>query len=91
MVKGDSGKWYEQAIFISKAGILEKDIPRDFVKEAEDIVNAYLYNNDSVPLCSAATAENAKKPQNSGLTIVLSLIILASCITIGIGLTSIFF
>jgi len=41
LVKGDSSKWWEQAIFIVNPQTETEEIPTDFVSEAERIVNDY--------------------------------------------------
>ena len=43
LLKGDSTKWYEQAIFIMRSGASESEI--DFVLEAEKIINSQGLHN----------------------------------------------
>ncbi len=42
LIKGDSSKWYEQAIFIIKKNAPQGKMPVDFVMEAERIINNYM-------------------------------------------------
>ncbi len=42
LIKGDSSKWYEQAIFIIKKNIPGNKVPVDLVFEAEKIINGYM-------------------------------------------------
>ncbi|MCL2398293.1 MAG: hypothetical protein FWC91_00940 [Defluviitaleaceae bacterium] len=42
LIKGDSSKWYEQAIFIVNQNTPPEKIPMDFVAEAESIINNYI-------------------------------------------------
>ena len=41
LVKGDSSKWWEQAIFIVNPQAVAEEMPTDFVSEAERIVSEY--------------------------------------------------
>ena len=41
LVKGDSTKWYEQAIFIVNPSAEAEEMPTDFVSEAEKIISEY--------------------------------------------------
>lgn len=43
LLKGDSTKWYEQAIFIMRSGADASEI--DFIKEAEKIINSQGLHN----------------------------------------------
>jgi len=45
LIQGDDSKWYEQAIFIVNQNI--KEIPADFVAEAEKIIQNYISKNDN--------------------------------------------
>lgn len=40
-IKGDSNSWYEKVIFIAKKK-RKKEIPSDFVVEAESVINEYM-------------------------------------------------
>ncbi len=40
-IQGNSNTWYEKAIFVTKKE-REKEIPKDFVEEAEDIINRFI-------------------------------------------------
>jgi len=42
LITGNSSKWYEQAIFVIKKDIGAKQLPVDFVKEAENIIENYM-------------------------------------------------
>lgn len=42
LIKGDNSNWYEQAIFIMRTDIAPKNVPVDFVLEAEKIINNYM-------------------------------------------------
>ncbi|MCL2285947.1 MAG: hypothetical protein FWC32_06225 [Firmicutes bacterium] len=47
LVKGDTTKWYEQAIFIVNPNFSAAAMPVDFVTEAEKIINEYNLNGSS--------------------------------------------
>ena len=42
LIKGDSTKWYNQAIFIVNKNTPAAKMPVDFVAEAEKIINTYM-------------------------------------------------
>ena len=45
LIKGDSTKWYNQAIFIVNQDTPKHKMPVDFVAEAERIINNYMARN----------------------------------------------
>ncbi len=47
LITGDSSKWYEQAIFIVRKNLSNSQIPRDFVEEAESIIENYMREGNS--------------------------------------------
>ena len=67
LVKGDSSKWWEQAIFIVNPQAQAEEMPTDFVSEAERIVSEYNLrraNRQSSPVIYPpipATASISKK------------------------------
>ena len=42
LIKGNKSRWFEQAIFILKDSNESKNIPKNFVEEAEKIINDYM-------------------------------------------------
>jgi len=49
LIKGDSTKWYDQAIFIVNQNMPAHQIPTDFVSEAERIIHNYMRNKKPLP------------------------------------------
>jgi hypothetical protein len=94
MIKGDAGKWYDQAIFILNKDMPPEDMPKDFVREAEDIIRGYVaQKNKQAKLAKAYSAtapvqdakpapvaRSAKK--NKRFDTFLNLVMLLGCITI---------
>ena len=52
LIKGDSTKWYDQAIFIVNQNMPAHQVPTDFVSEAERIIHNYMRNKKSLPSSS---------------------------------------
>jgi len=86
LVHGDKSKWYEQAIFILKRGTPKPPATKDFVSEAEHIVQAYLRGESryspvaetlpmAVPQPSARVSAKRRKHTN----FVINAIFLLSC------------
>ena len=42
LIKGGKSRWFEQAIFILKDKDAKCDLPKNFVEEAEKIINNYM-------------------------------------------------
>lgn len=42
LITGNSSKWYERAIFFIKKDAGRKQLPKDFITEAEEIINDYM-------------------------------------------------
>ena len=53
LIKGDSTKWYDQAIFIVNQNMPAHQVPTDFVSEAERIIHNYMRNKKSLPSSSS--------------------------------------
>ena len=66
LIKGGKSGWFEQAIFILKDKGQRKNMPKNFVEEAEKIINNYMakkYSNVSKlnPVYSQAQSVNQQK------------------------------
>jgi hypothetical protein len=59
VVHGDAHKWFEEAVFILKG---DSPPPKDFVKEAERIVNAYLSGKSGAASATPLRRETVKVP-----------------------------
>jgi len=60
LIKGDNSRWFEQAIFILKDDE-PKNIPKNFVAEAEKIINNYMAKKYSSGInLSSAYSKTAK-------------------------------
>ena len=81
LVTGDQTKWYEQAIFILKRGAALSNAPKDFLGEAESIVQAYLQGTPSAAQ-PASAPKTAKRPTTTDLNCILFL----SCLTLAVVL-----
>lgn len=95
LIKGDKTKWYEQAIFIMRPDAAPNKIPKDFVAEAEKIINNYMNRNNilntSLPAVSQISASipqktNLKSKHNDTvrLNIILNAAMVLCCILLGI-------
>ena len=87
LVKGDSTKWYEQAIFIVNPKT--DTIPVDFVAEAEKIISDYNLNSENKNLTpkNVATPPVILKPRTfqheaDKPSIMLGVLMLIACIAI---------
>ena len=80
LINGDSTKWYEQAIFIVKRNAAQNELPVDFVKEAEKIINSYLGGMGNSAVSSgfplAVTAPRIKKYRRFNFMLNLILLIM---------------
>ena len=65
LVTGDSKKWFEQAIFIVRKDFPKDNMPKDFISEAEQIINGYLSGKKSI---STATSYKQRPPAYGGLS-----------------------
>ncbi|MCL2840045.1 MAG: hypothetical protein FWE05_04650 [Defluviitaleaceae bacterium] len=91
LLKGDSTKWYEQAIFIVNQDTPVKKMPVDFVAEAEKIINNYMVKEkklsapSSPPYRHPATIAPPSKPtkkKRSNIDFTLNLMMILACIAI---------
>ncbi len=67
-IQGNSNTWYEKAIFVTKKE-REKEIPKDFVEEAEDIINRFILKTSLDAIVKTESEEmnvqsNNKKSSN---------------------------
>lgn len=71
LITGDENKWFEQAIFIVKKNVLDKGTPKDFVREAELILQNYMTGasprtpktpDNGYPMLAEAISESGRKP-----------------------------
>jgi hypothetical protein len=65
LIKGDAGKWYDQAIFIVNKNVPKDKIPKDFVREAENIIRSYMHKSKQTELVKAYSAST---PPNASMT-----------------------
>ena len=97
LIKGDSTKWYDQAIFIVNRNMPQERIPVDFVAEAESIINNYVtkkggqpaglsgHSGYASPVVPAYTPKAYKKPQkNRRFDLVLNAVMALGCLAIAI-------
>ncbi len=102
LIHGEGSKWYEQAIFImrSDAG----GVPKDFVKEAESIVERYLTSGkvsgkstrmqtvySEVAAGNAAVIPVNPKKKNSGSNFILNFVIVFCCVMLALVMNAMFF
>ena len=83
LIKGDSTKWYNQAIFIVNKEIPATKMPVDFIAEAEKIIYNHMlkekkYTSPSPVLPSVIR----KKPKTSAFDFTLNLVMIFACIAI---------
>ena len=98
LIKGDAGKWYDQAIFIVKQNTPAEKIPKDFVLEAENIIRSYLIkkkknagnNKAGLPQISKP-ALTARPVRNKKFDKILNIIMLLGCVVIAAALMYGFF
>ena len=96
LIKGGSSRWFEQAIFILKDSGDRKNMPKNFVSEAEKIINSYMMRkyqqNDLSSVYSKTNPPKAQKtvvskPQKSKTTKkwdkILNISIISLCLFIG--------
>ena len=91
LVNGDNSKFFDQAIFIVKKNVPEKNIPVDFVAEAEKIIGMHLAKkrrgHDTYIRFAPefeldiVKEELARKKRGIKFHIMLNLILLTACIT----------
>jgi hypothetical protein len=92
LIKGEAGKWYDQAIFIVNKNTPPNQIPKDFVREAENIIKNYLTNQKKqagLTKAYAASVPPGSKPalvsrpaKSKRFDTVLNMVMLLGCITI---------
>ena len=89
LIKGDSSKWYEQAIFIVNKNIPQENIPMDFVAEAESIINTYIRKSShtgpkvGVAYASPSSVRSIKSKstrKNKKIDFVLNTLLALGCI-----------
>lgn len=94
LITGDN-KWYEQAIFIVKKNTPKSSIPKNFIREAEEIIESYMvYGKKGNPNASKVEYANyngqnkiyidnnekmSKKKSNRKFDFALNLLMLFSC------------
>ena len=61
LIKGDSSKWYEQAIFVVRKNISSGSLPMDYVLEAEKIISNYLTGKSPAGKTTVSIATSAPK------------------------------
>lgn len=69
LIKGGKSGWFEQAIFILKDKEQRKNMPKNFVEEAEKIINNYMmkrYSGASAPVSAYQQAKPEKKKEAKG-------------------------
>ena len=101
LIKGDSSKWYDQAIFIVKENALSKENSIDFVAEAEKIISNHINKNKgrksgpnigiayaSVPKSSESTifARGVKSVKNKLFDLILNALMTIGCLIIAVAL-----
>ncbi len=92
LIKGGKSRWFEQAIFILKDKEKAKNMPKNFVEEAEKIINNYMIRNYSSECNVIESYTNAKNVGNSihskakkkKFDKFLNVLIILSCILIGL-------
>ena len=90
LVKGDSTKWYNQAIFIVNKEIPAAKMPVDFVAEAEKIIYNHVVKGKNrdvyvspAPMATPSAAPAKKpKPKASAFDFMLNIVMLMACVAI---------
>jgi hypothetical protein len=92
LITGNQSKWYEQAIFVIRKDAGRKPPPKDFVREAESIIDNYMRTLDKsdddfpttlLPVNPAILdAPKPKQRKRSNFDWVLNLTMLAACVVI---------
>jgi len=96
LIKGDSTKWYHQAIFIINPDTPKDKIPMDFVAEAERIINSYMARSPkSAPQIdggsfahisstglSKPTVARQKKGRSRNVDVALNILLALACVVI---------
>ena len=67
LIKGDSSKWYEQAIFIVNQNTPKSQIPVDFVAEAEKIIQNHIRKSYGSQSGSEKSKNVNKNSRNVGI------------------------
>ena len=62
LIKGDSTKWYNQAIFIVNQDTPKNEMPVNFVAEAEKIINNYMTHKKAAPPLAVGGGSLATAP-----------------------------
>ena len=92
LIKGNNSKWFEQAIFILKDPGEQKNVPKNFVEEAEKIINGYMmrkyYANNNLSSVYSKTEPkmktSVKKKRNKRRDRFLNISLILCCIFIGL-------
>jgi hypothetical protein len=92
LVNGDASKFFDQAIFIVKKNIPEKNIPVDYVAEAEKIIGTYLskkHNKHDTYVHFAPEVEMdmmrdeiIRRKNAQKFNIILNLLLAATCLVL---------
>jgi len=92
LIKGDADKWYDQAIFILNQDTPSEKIPKDFVREAENIIRSYLVKkrkNAGLAKAYAAVVPQGSKPalvtrpvNNKKFDRLLNIMMFSGCLVI---------
>ncbi|MCL2047441.1 MAG: hypothetical protein FWG87_01825 [Defluviitaleaceae bacterium] len=88
LIKGDSTKWYNQAIFIVNKETPATKMPVDFVAEAEKIIYNHVVGEKNLTYKAeiaskyAAAPRPKKKPKASAFDVTLNLMMFMACIAI---------
>ncbi|MCL2377900.1 MAG: hypothetical protein FWC77_02125 [Defluviitaleaceae bacterium] len=90
VIKGNGSSWYSQAVFILNPGVKEKEVPIDFVAEAEKIIYDYMAKKNGSTMPSIQLADTARKRLPIGvlLYILMGLACVGMAVVIGFGLLS---
>lgn len=98
LIKGGKSRWFEQAIFILKDKDQRRDMPKNFVEEAEKIINSYMLkkypkssansvysqNTTAYPPKKLSDTSSAKSSKKKKYDKILNVSIVLSCILIGL-------
>jgi hypothetical protein len=100
LIKGDAGKWYNQAIFIINKDLPPGKIPVDFVAEAEKNITNYLQrkNQPAPQYCQTGfpstykaipskALKTVKKPDRKKFDFFVNLCMVLGCVMIVAALT----
>ena len=98
LVKGDSTKWYNQAIFILNKDTPATKMPVDFVAEAEKIIYNHMKKKAAAPAaytshaqkisqavpsnCNAPATRTGTKKKASTFDFMLNIMMILACIAI---------